>query len=162
MQELTTDLLTPACRLFLALAYPGGEATVPEPRRAFLALPPGEVVADWLQNVGAPRTLCQPVRGADGALLGYALRLGSATFPHLKLKAQWVGQGDAGAWVFAVDTHDAFFHEHRRPPPDHPDAAEWVRLQVANQQLKERIERAWEREGLCTFNSLLRSELGRT
>jgi hypothetical protein len=160
MQELTTELLGKACGVFLALAYPEGAAAIPEPRRAFLALPPGQAVADWVQNAGLSRAVCQPVRVADGSLRGYALRLGSADFPHLKLMAQWVGEGDDGIWVFAVDTHDAFFQDQRRPPPGHPDAAEWTRLQVANRQLKESIERAWEHEGLCTFNSLLRSGLG--
>jgi hypothetical protein len=53
-----------------------------------------------------------------------------------------------------VDTHDQL-----RLDPRHPDAAGWAQLQAINRELKEKIEHAWEADGLLTFNALLRREL---
>jgi hypothetical protein len=53
-----------------------------------------------------------------------------------------------------VDTHDAM-----PLPPGHPDAQAWKALQATNRTLKEIIEQALEKEGLVTFNSLLRCDL---
>jgi hypothetical protein len=159
MQDLTTDLVGSACRTFLALAYPGGEETIPPPRRVYLLLPPGQCLADFLIATPAARVLCQPMRDDQGNTVGQAIRLGSATFPHLKVRVQRVRQSEPAVWVFSVDTHDAFSKDSLRPPPDHPEAAEWMRLQTLNQQLKEQVEHAWEQAGLYTFNRLLRSGL---
>jgi hypothetical protein len=145
MKGLTTAHLGRACRIFLQLTYPEGEHTIPLPRRAFLALAPDQplealLVPPW----------CQVLPAAGGGVRGYAFRLGSAAYPHLKL--QVVSQGDG--CIFSVDTHDTVLLE-----PGHPDAARWAQLQVANRKLKEQIERAWEAAGLMTFNGLLRREL---
>jgi hypothetical protein len=147
MKGLTTKLLGRASRIFLMLAYPGGPTTIP----------PGKSV---LRNLSADQPLepllvpplCETLRQADGSLRGYSFRLGSAIYPHLKL--QVVGQDGGATCVFGVDTHDALQLE-----PGHPDAIGWAKLQVANRELKEKIERAWEADGLVTFNALLRREL---
>lgn len=136
-----------ACRIFLHLAYPGAPDTIPEPRRGFWTLQDDQELEPLL----AP-PLCEPLRREDGGGRGHAWRLGSAGYPHLKLQA--VNQDD-GPLLFAVDTHDAL-----RVPPDHPDAAAWSALQIANRQLKEKIEKAWDEAGLLTFNGLLRRDLG--
>ena len=36
MRALDTTLLSQACRIFLSLAYPDGESSIPLPRRALL------------------------------------------------------------------------------------------------------------------------------
>jgi hypothetical protein len=146
MSGLTTELLGRACRIFLALAYPQGEETIPAARRAMLHLP-----ADQPLEALLVPPLAQTLATPQGARRGYALRLGSATFPHLKLQ---VTLREDAACVFSVDTHDAI-----RLDPGHPDAAAWGQLQAANRRLKEQIECAWEADGLQTFNSLLRREL---
>ncbi len=148
MEPLTPDLLSRACRVFLAHAYPQGVHAVPANRSAFLEL-----------NLRAPLDavlkppICQTLT-TDGRLRGYALRLGSADYPHLKL--QVVNCDHSDTWVFAVDTHDTI-----RLSPDHPDTALYARLQAKNRVLKEDIERAWESAGLLTFNALLRRGLNR-
>src|SRR5262249_1087270 len=144
MKGLSTALLREACRIFLAHAYPEGEATIPAPRRVYLHL------EDELESWLAP-PLCQPFHMDDG-VCGYAWRLGCRHFPHLKLRA--TNQDHGESWVFSVDTHDAV-----RLEPNHPDAAHWAQLQQANQQLKEEIEQAWEAAGLLTFRGLLRRDL---
>jgi hypothetical protein len=147
MKGFTTDLLSRACRIFLTLAYPGGAATIPLAKRAFLHLDSNQELAALLVP-----PVCQSIPLADGKLRGYAFRLGSAGYPHLKL--QIVDCDQCGTWVFTVDTHDAI-----RLDPSHADAPRLAQLQAANRQLKEQIERAWEADGLLTFNGLLRREL---
>lgn len=143
---LCPTVLGKACQIFLALAYPQGEPSIPAAKRAFLRIP-AEQRLDLLLH--AP--VCQLLARPEGGVRGYAFRLGSHRFPHLKL--QVVGQGDREL-VFSVDTHDQV-----RVDPRHPDAFAWAELQTANRKLKEEIERAWEAAGLLTFNALLRREL---
>jgi hypothetical protein len=141
---LTAGVLSQACRTFLSQAY--ADAVVPVAKRRFLETTPPPSLTDLL----AP-PLCQPLKGPDGRFRGYALRLGCGWFPHLKLQVIACAEG---ACVFGVDTHDVM-----ELAPDHPDADGLARLQAANRCLKERIERAWETDGLRTFNSLLRDGL---
>jgi hypothetical protein len=149
MLGLTTALLGRACQIFLERAYPGGPHTIPPPKDRFLALDTDRP----LESVLVP-PVCQALPRGEGGLRGYALRLGSAGHPHLKL--QIVNHEEAGC-IFSVDTHDGFSLDS-----SHPDAARWRELQAANRRLKEEIERAWEEAGLLTFNALLRRELART
>ena len=148
MKDLTTELLQRACRIFLDRAYPEGEHTIPPANLHYLALDPDQP----LEHVLIP-PVCQPLPLSASRLRGYALRLGSARHPHLKL--QIVDHEDDGC-VFSVDTHDGLSLDS-----SHPDAARWRELQSANRRLKEEIERDWEAAGLLTFNGLLRRELAR-
>jgi hypothetical protein len=130
----------------LKLAYPEGEPSIPVAKRAYLQIP----AEPELELLLRP-PVCQLLPRPDGGIRGYAFRLGSIAFPHLKL--QVVAQSDQDL-VFSVDTHDQV-----RVDPKHPDAFAWAELQAANRKLKEEIERAWEAAGLLTFNALLRREL---
>jgi hypothetical protein len=152
MEGLTTALLGRACRIFLELAYPGGVATVPAKKRPFCEIPADAPLERYLPPQVGPE-LCQPVGAAAGAKPGFAYRLGCAHFPHLKLQAVRCERG----WVFSVDTHDHFFPGGL--PESDPEAHAWRQLLAANRDLKERIERAWERAGLLTFHTLLREDL---
>lgn len=148
MKGLTTALLAQACQIFLDRAYPEGPHTIPPPKNGFAAL---DAALPLESVLIAP--VCQALPRRDGGLRGYALRLGSTAFPHLKL--QIVDHADVGC-VFSVDTHDAFSLD-----PSDPDTKHWAALQASNRRLKEEIERAWEQAGLLTFNALLRRELAR-
>ena len=158
MAPLTTAVVARACRTFMALAYPGGPATIPEWKRVYFDLPLDRPVSDFLPPAPAAQGIVHAVQNPHGAC-GWAFRLGSARFPHLKLKLQLLDHKGAAMCVFMVDTHDAFSKDNPQPPADHPDAAAWLDLQRANRQLKEGIERALEAEGLVTFHGLLRSAL---
>jgi hypothetical protein len=149
MKGLTTTLLAQSCRIFLAWAYPGGPTCIPSAKSAFVRL----LDEQPLESLLAP-PLCETLRQPDGSVRGYAVRLGSSIYPHLKLQVTSHDRGET--CVFAVDTHDAFHFDDR-----HPDAIGWSKLQVANRELKEKIERAWEAAGLLTFNGLLRRELSK-
>lgn len=148
MNGLTTAQLDQACRIFLDLAYPDGRHTIPPPKCALFSLPLDEPLETVLRS-----PLCHPLLARGGGIRGYALRLGSAAHPHLKLQ---IVAHDDGSCVFSVDTHDAIHLD-----PRDPDRGRWSELQQSNRQLKEQIERAWEEAGLLTFNGLLRRELAR-
>ena len=99
MDGLTASLLARACRIFLRHAYPGGDETVPPLKCAFLNL----ASHDALEPLLTP-AVCQVLRHPGGRVRGYTLRLGCASYPHLKL--QMVNCDDNSEWVFTVDTHD--------------------------------------------------------
>lgn len=157
--SVAMPLLACACREFMRLAYPDGPASIPENKRIYLDLPVDGQVEDFLPPAAAAEGVGQIIPGPNGGIRGYAMRLGSARFPHLKLKLQLIDYNNSTAWVFMVDTHDAFSRDSVQPPPDHPDAPGWNALQAANRDLKARIEKAFEQEGLMTFHGLLRGEV---
>ena len=149
MKGLTTAMFSRACRIFLALAYPGGPATIPTARARYFDIDGGQS----LESLLVPPT-CQPIPHAAGGIRGYAMRLGSSDYPHLKL--QMIDCDQTGTWVFAVDTHDCI-----QLDANHADAERWRTLQAANRSLKEQIEHAWDAAGLLTFAGLLRRGLER-
>jgi hypothetical protein len=141
MNELTPAMLGRACDIFLALAYPDGH--IPATKQAYAHIRADQALEELLQP-----PVCQVSTG-EGGVRKYAFRLGSSVFPHVKLQVSCIH-----GCIFSVDTHDAI-----RIDPSHPEAERWAQVQAANRQLKEEIERAWEAEGLLTFNGLLRREL---
>ncbi len=154
MDQVSSFLLGQACRTFMRLAYPGGPQTIPAKKRVYYDLPLDRPVTDFLPPAAAAQEICQTLPGDGEGVRGYAFRLGSAHFPHLKLKVQLIDNNHSATWVFMVDTHDAM-----PVPAGHPDVQAWKTLQATNRTLKEIIERALEKEGLVTFNSLLRGDL---
>ena len=148
MQGLTTGQLSQASRTFLELAYPEGECTIPPKRRPFSSISADEPLTTLLGH----KETCELLHTPEGRLRGYAFRLGSAHFPHLKMLV--IDQGPQVGCVFAVDTHDTL-----RCSLTPEEAAAWDKLQVENRRLKERIESAWEKQGLLTFHTLLRRGL---
>jgi hypothetical protein len=160
MQALSTDIVGQACKVFLALAYPDGLHTIPAQRQCLLDLPQGMAMVDFATQEAAAKTWCQAL-GTAGTANILLIRLGCAHYPHLKLKIQQLeGPGsEPEAWIFGVDTHDAFSATHFFPPPDHPDAAAWNAMQRANAALKEKIEAALTDAGFLTFNGLLQRQL---
>ena len=151
MKGLTTALLGRACRIFLTLAYPegpDGESTIPAAKRGFLRITDETPLETC---VLAP--VCQAIPLREGGGAGYSFRLGCATYPNLKM--QVVDCDNRGTWVFSVNTHDTMLPSD----PNHPDAAGIKKLQETNRQIKLKIEDAWEREGLLTFNKLLRDQI---
>jgi hypothetical protein len=149
MKGLTTGQVSRACQIYMNLAYPDGESSVPPAKHGFLNISPEQKLEELLVP---PH--CQTLTGMGGRFRGYSLRLGSASYPHLKLKMELPDKGAGHHWVFGVDTHDDWCLD-----PCHPDAPALQRLKKLNQQLKEKIERAWEEAGVLTFNGLLREAL---
>src|SRR5437867_1368774 len=101
MQSVTTPLLARACHAFLTLAYPQGLASIPEKRRVYYQLPLDRPVSDFLPPAAAAEGIVQGMAApGGGGLRGWAFRLGSAHYPHLKLKLQQLDYHHDTVWVF--------------------------------------------------------------
>jgi hypothetical protein len=144
LRGLRIDVLRRAVEIYLEHAYPSGQ--------------PPEVVRrrlQWVDNVDATKLLTPPsfervAKSVDGKPPIFALRLGNARYPHMKLQVQpWQ---NADGFLLSVNTHDQVLSLD----PAASDAAAFRELQAENQRLKESIEAAWDGAGLPTFNRYLR------
>lgn len=144
LHGLRLDLLRQAIDFYLKLAYPSGE--YPEPVRRRLAWPEGITAAQLLTRPPFERAGIGP--GREEPI--FALRLGNARYPHMKLQIQpW--PNEAG-FMISVNTHDQILGLGA----DDADSQEFRDLQAFNQQLKEVIEQAWDDAALPTFLRYLR------
>jgi len=160
MYGLTTAALGHACQLFMDQAYPQGPDAIPAKKRAYYRIDPSSPLSDYLPPAPTSVGVCLPLSTRKDGPRGFEFRLGSAHFPHIKLRLQLVQHHEELLWVYTVDTHDAFSAHCAHPPLDHPDAAGWLALQDANRHLKEQVEHALEQAGFLTFKTLLKRELG--
>ena len=146
LQGLPLDLLRRAVAIYLGIAYPSSEP--PPAVRRRLDWTPGLDAADLLsrppfERVGKPSAE-KPI---------FALRLGNARYPHMKMQIQpWDGKG---GFLLSVNTHD---HALALDPAA-PDVEAFMALQAENQRLKVEIEQAWDEAGLPTFPRYLRDYL---
>lgn len=161
MESLTPEILARACNIFMTIAYPAGIDSIPDKKKPYFNIPMDCRVAEYLPPSPRAEGICQVLSAPGGGVRGFAFRLGSERFPHLKLKLQFIDYSNTATWVLLVDTHDAFSRSSFHPPADHPDARAWRDLQKNNRELKEKIEGQFEKNGLETFNSLLRRDLER-
>jgi hypothetical protein len=144
LHELRLDLLRRAVEIYLELAYASG--VVPEVVRRRLK---------WREDCAADKLMSGPPFECAGKAPGrqtsiYALRLGNARYPHMKLQIQpW--PNDAG-FMLSVNTHDQVSGVNL----NEVDAKVFRDLQAENQHLKEVIEQAWDEAGLPTFLRYLR------
>lgn len=157
MTELRVRDLACACRIFMDLAYPDGAGTIPEPKLPFYDLGPERSLIELLPpapvSVGVSKTLS---RNAGGSF-GYEFRLGSASYPHLKLRVQTMDLHDREVWVYSVDTHDGF---HRATAALNPEEAEqWRTLVERNRAAKRAIEQALAHAGFLTPTAVLTVDL---
>jgi hypothetical protein len=82
----------------------------------------------------------------------YALRLGSASYPNLKMEIRPFPH--PLGFVFWVNTHDEFVAVNSTMP----DADQWRDLVLRNRDLKQVVERAWAKQQLPTFASAMRED----
>ena len=140
---LRIDDLRRAVAIYLEKAYPSGN--IPDVVRRRLAWPEDADVATLLAGPPFERVT---QTGQDA--LTYALRLGNARYPHMKLQIQpWP---HAAGFLFSVNTHDQLL----APVPNAEDAEAFRALQAENQRIKEAIEMAWDKVGLPIFLRYLR------
>lgn len=151
-----TDLVT-ACRVFVALAYPGGAATIPTDKQNYLEISPDGTIDDFLPPSPAASPICVPLSKRPGGLVGYEFRLGSASYPHLKLRIQQIELHGQLVFVYSVDTHDGFDKATQFMNPE--EIAKWRTLVDGNRRLKKEIEDALARAGFITPIRLLRIDL---
>ncbi|HEX4124607.1 MAG TPA: hypothetical protein VHY37_07755 [Tepidisphaeraceae bacterium] len=131
-----------AIEIFLQLAYPTGVPSRIAALVAGLDVPPEQVddhPAFVRQETGG-----EPV---------YAIRLGCAHYPHVKmLVAAWPG---GRGYYFKADSHD----RHILVPQGHPEHAAFAELRRMNQLLAEKIESAWRDAGIPTYAVYLGDEV---
>lgn len=143
--EVDLAVLRKAIEIYLAQAYAGTEPSESVRRR--LDWPEGRPARELLP--GPPFELVN--RPEPGIPAIYALRLGNARYPNMKLQIQpW--PNDCG-YLLSVNTHDQVLSLN----PASRDAAAFRELQAENQRLKESIEKAWDEAGIPTFLRYLRS-----
>lgn len=144
LRNLKVDALREAVDIYLRHAYAG--ASLPDAVRHRLDWPDG-ATADALLS-GPPFERSGKSR-SNGSLI-YALRLGNARYPHMKVQIQpW--PNDAG-FMLSVNTHDQVLSLE----PDAADLPAFREIQAENQRLKTLIEQAWDDAGLPTFLRYLR------
>src|SRR3954468_10378397 len=147
LRDLRIDLLRQAVDTYMALAYPSGEP--PEAVRRRLEWPP-DVDAEALLT---PPPFERAARPGPNRPPIFALRLGNARYPHMKLQIQpWP---NPAGFLLSVNTHDQVLSID----PNSPEAPVLRELQAENQRLKEAIEQAWDQAGLPTFLRYLREYL---
>lgn len=146
LHNLRIDVLRQAVAIYMKLSYPADGAEPPEVVRRRL---------QWENGLDADVLLNQPPfeKAGKSKTTGtgiYALRLGNAHYPHMKLQIQpW--PNDAG-FMLSVNTHDQVLALE----PDSGDMPAFRALQAENQHLKEAIEQEWDDARLPTFNRYLR------
>jgi hypothetical protein len=154
-QKPEPALVWRAVTTYLAVCYggpPGGNevpASTPSAVKARL---------DSLRHAPATEFYGSPVFERDvssPAPAKYSLRLGNRHYPHMKLVIERAP--DARGFLMRADTHDA----HVRPAPGSRDHAVFTQLMELNRKVADRIEAAWEEQGIPTFKSFLRKDLAR-
>jgi hypothetical protein len=85
----------------------------------------------------------------------YAVRLGNAFYPHMKLVIERAPDGSG--FLFRADTHD----RHIRPAPESREYKAFCELMSMNQKTAEAIEAQWSKLGVPTFKHYLRLDLAR-
>ena len=156
MNTISTQELAGACRIFMTLAYPEGPSTIPLSKRAYAEIAVDGCLADYLPPTPKALAVCQDLSRAGG-MHGYEFRLGSAAYPHLKLRVQLMDLHESPVWVYSVNTHDGFFHASSCLSAEEADA--WKALVERNRSLKHQIETALAEAGYMTPVRLLRVDL---
>ena len=157
MDALTTHDLAHACRIFMDLAYEGGADTMPASKRPYFEMDVDGLLEDFLPPAKCAASVCQELPVRDGVKHGYEFRLGSANYPHLKLRVQRVALREREVWVYSVNTHDGFQQATKYFTSEEADA--W-RLKVEqNRTLKYEIEKALTLAGYVTPKELLQIDL---
>jgi len=154
---LSTQDLAQACRIFLSIAYPDGLHSIPAAKQPYYEIPADALVVDYLPPSKNAIGLCQDLSKTKAGIPGYEFRLGSMSFPHLKLRIQNMEFHHTEIWVYSVDTHDHFHHASQHLTAE--EAEVWQRITEQNRTLKHQIEGALAAGGYLTPKNLLKLDL---
>jgi hypothetical protein len=133
-----------AIDIYIRLAYPGDPPIVVRSQLGTLKSWTGRLTECPVLTPYPPK-----------AATRYSLRLGNASYPHMKLTLDL--SGDRKQFLYVVNTHD----RHISPATNSPEFPAFQKLMETNQKLAEAIEAAWERAGIMTFKAYLRNDLQR-
>ena len=131
---------------YLAIAYPAGP---PESIGRLLPGDPLDVIS-WLMSDATQR---DPADAPLEGVRSFALRLGNAGYPHMKLR--WSRPPGERVLVLSVDSHDAFLHA----PPGSPDGEALESLKRDNARIAAAIHAAWDAADLPTERNYLRRKI---
>jgi len=148
LEEITSELLSRAVSLYLAVAYADGEPSEAARHRA--ELPEGRRGADLLGDERFERV---PPDVPVGKAERINLRLGNARYPHMKLGVSRVS--NSSQYVLVVDAHD----KHFAAMVQEGERSQYRDLLNYNARVQQQIERAWTEAGLPTGERYLRSRL---
>ena len=148
LADIPVDSLREAVRIYLARAYPNR--------------PPPPLVIERLECLRqsdlamALACACVEVEDGCGGPGGrFALRLGSAHYPHARLVLERCSGCDD--FVFSVDTHDSHFLFGSEVSAETRQRFEAI--QEKNRSFKADVEHAWTSAGLPTFERFIRGGL---
>lgn len=142
----SADEIRYAVELYLTHAYPDRSREDEE-----RLMPPASFdPAEWLMS---DRTERDPSDAPLEGVRSFALRLGNAGYPHMKLRLSRPPR--QRTFVFSVDAHDAFL----QAPPGSADAEALETLKQDNARIARSIHAAWEDAGLLTERTYLRGKL---
>jgi CheY-like chemotaxis protein len=136
LEETDVAMLVKAVDVYLAIAWPDQAA---EKARA-LGLSQAHSTEEALERFTDERKI--------GKLRKYALRLGNARYPNMKLVFQELLVRDK--FFFAVDAHDEVFVDS-----SWNDFDQWIELKRENSEIKEAVEREWQAAGVPTFATIV-------
>jgi hypothetical protein len=143
-----------AVTTYLAHAYEGAAGPNGVP-----AGTPSAVKArlESLRHAPAAEFYASPVFERDSVAnpTKFSLRLGNRHYPHMKLVIDRAPDGHGH--LLRADTHDA----HCRPAPGSRDYPGFCQLMDRNREVAERIESAWDQQGVPTFKAYLREDLAK-
>jgi hypothetical protein len=86
----------------------------------------------------------------------YSMRLGNASYPHMKLVIERAPDEKQG-FLFRADAHDA----HCCPPAGTPEHDAFRQLMTKNQEVITAVEKAWAAAGVPTMKTYLQADLAR-
>ncbi len=86
----------------------------------------------------------------------YSMRLGNASYPHMKLVIERAPDEKQG-FLFRADAHDA----HCCPPAGTPEHDAFRQLMTRNQDVISAVEQAWAAAGVPTMKTYLQADLAR-
>jgi len=134
LEDITTEMVKKAIEIYVAAAYEG--APVPLTVNSRLVLFSGYRggdLTDMLSHEVVERVVSET---ESKVVASYAVRLGNAKYPHMKLALRRGGTDD---YRFVVDAHDQQFELES----SEGDALKAHELQEYNRRLKREIESRW-------------------
>jgi hypothetical protein len=147
MIDVPWEMLELAIAVYLRCAYPDGQ--LPDAVRKRISLDRSRPLGQLLGEL--PFERYESV--APFPCTVYALRLGAAYYPHLKMEIRPFP--NQNGFVFWVNTHDQFF----APDARCRDGERWREVVSRNRELKQLVERAWAEAKLPTFVTAMQESL---
>ena len=146
LQLPTAGRIREAVAVYLEHAWPAG------PPRSVRALLPPEAFdpGQWLMSDATER---DPADAPLAGVRSFAVRLGNAAYPHMKLRLS--RPPGERLFVLSVDSHDAFLSA----PAGSNDHQALEELKRNNADIAGAIAKAWDAAGLDTERSYLRDKI---